>query len=388
MRKRILISFVFFSILCSVTHGPLAESAQDARKELSLHYYRGVVNFEAGYYENAMAEFQTVIAIDPYYKDTQGYIQKCMKVLEQNRQEALSATGESSLDKEGFDYYFLGKSFYEKGDYRKALEAFKAVLAKNPNDKFALYYVGLCKEALPGGLPAGKGKREGKKEAANNVGDLEKEVAYVKGDINEQKDTEELIEKKAERRAERDALIKIKEKQLKEQEEVLEEEKQDYLSQEKLSKRAEKLKSETEKWKGMKERLISKEPGVPTDLTDYPFTLNKAQKYYATMKEALRMSRWNSAGLNAISTSIYYADAILIYFHQVKSATPEHENVCRLLAQCMKRADVDENIFSLRSILNMKSIVEREDRPITRSEAIFLADKAEKFTEWCRTMLP
>ena len=188
-------------------------------------------------------------------KILKAYIQKCMKVLEQNRQEMLSATGESSLDKEGFDYYFLGKSFYEKGDYRKALEAFKAVLAKNPNDKFALYYVQLCKEALPGGLSAEKGKTEGKKEAVNNVSDLEKEVAYVKGDINEQKDTEELIEKKAERRAERDALIKIKEKQLKEQEEVLEEEKQDYLSQVKLSKRAEKLKSETEKWKGMKERL-------------------------------------------------------------------------------------------------------------------------------------
>ena len=134
--------------------------------------------------------------------------------------------------------------------------------------------------------------------------------------------------------------------------------------------------------------MLSKEPGVPSDLTDYPFALNKAQKYYATMKEALRMSRWNSAGLNAISSSIYYADAILIYFYQVRSATPEHENVCRLLAQYVKRADVDENIFSLRSILNMKSIIEKEDRPITRSEAIFLAEKAEKFTEWCRSMLP
>jgi len=331
-----------------------------------------------------MAEFQTVIAIDPYYKDTQAYIQKCMKVLEQNRQEMFSATGESSLDKEGFDYYFLGKSFYEKGDYRKALEAFKAVLAKNPNDKFALYYVQLCKEAMPGG----KAKAEGKKEAVNNVSDLEKEVAYVKGDINEQKDTEELIEKKAERRAERDALIRIKEKQLKEQEEVLEEEKQDYLSQVQLSKRSEKLQSETEKWRGMKERLASKEPAVPSDLTDYPFVLNKAQKYYATMKEALRTSRWNSAGLNAISSSISYADAVLIYYYQVRSATPEHENICILLAQYVKRADVDENIFSLRAILNLKSIIEKEDRPITRSEALFLAEKAEKFTEWCRAMLP
>ena len=186
MRKSVFIFFILFSILYVGIRGPLAEGAQDTRKELSLHYYRGVVNFEAGHYENAMAEFRTVIAIDPYYKDTQTYIQKCMKVLEQNRQEMLASTGESSLDNQGFDYYFLGKSLYEKGDYRKALEAFKAVLAKNPNDKFALYYVQLCQEALPGGLSAAKGKAKGKKEAA---GDLEKEVVYVKGDINEQKDT-------------------------------------------------------------------------------------------------------------------------------------------------------------------------------------------------------
>jgi len=382
------IFFAFFFILCSGTHGPLAESAQDVRKESSLHYYRGVVNFEAGYYENALAEFQTVIAIDPYYKDSQAYIKKCMKALEENRQELMSVTGESSLDKEGFDYYFLGKSLYEKGDYPKALEAFKAVLAKNPNDKFALYYVQLCKEALPGGFSAGSGRTGSKKETTKNVSDLEKEVAYVKGDINEQKDTEELIEKKAEHRAERDALVKIKEKQLKEQEEALEEERQDYLSQVKLSKRSEKLKSETEKWKEMKERLASKEPVAPSDLTDFPSTLNKAQKYYSTMNEALRTSRWNSAGLNAISSSIYYADAVLIYFYQVRSAIPKHENICRLLAQYVKRADVDQGIFPLRSIINMKLMIEQEDRPITRPEAIFLAEQTEKFTQWCRSILP
>jgi tetratricopeptide (TPR) repeat protein len=376
-----LLVFLFFGL-------PRTQAAQDVRKELSLHYYRGVVNFEAGSFENALAEFQMVSSIDPYYRGTPQYIQKCVKTLEQGRREMLSSGSESASQKEGLDYYFLGKSFYEKGDYRKALEAFKAVLAKNPNDKFALYYAQLCKDALPGGRAAQKGKGVLNKEEGNNAVALEKEVSYVKNDIKEQQEAEEFIQKKAEHRAQEEELIRAKEKQLKEQEDVLEEEKRDYLAQAKLSKRAEKLNAETEKWRNMKERLSSKEPGVPTDLTDYPACLNKAQKYYSAMKEALRTSRWNSAGLNAINAGIYYADAILIYYYQIKSAYPEHENICRLLAQYVKRADADENIFFLRSMLNVKTIVEKEDRPITRSEALFLAEKTEKFTGWSRSLLP
>jgi hypothetical protein len=36
----------------------------------------------------------------------------------------------------------------------------------------------------------------------------------------------------------------------------------------------------------------------------------------------------------------------------------------------------------------MKSIIEDEDRPLTRTEALFLADKAERLIEWCRSILP
>jgi len=394
--KKTIIFFSFCFLLSLLFYISLAESAQDARKELSLHYYRGVVNFEAANYENALTEFQLVAGIDPAYKETRQYIKNSMGFLEQRRQQMLAVDGESSLTQQGFDYYFLGKSYYEKGQYQKALEAFQAVLDKNPNDKFALYYTQLCKDALPG-RGAGAKKpgwawwswgRSSSKGSGDNVGVLEQEVSYVKNDIKDEQEARELFEKRVERRSERDVLIRAKEKELKEEEEVLEEEKQDYLSQVKLSKRTDKLKAETEKWRNMKERLSSKEPGVPSDMTDFPIYLGKAQKYYAAMKEALRESRWNAAGLNAISASITYGDALLIYFYQIRSAYPGHDNIYALLGQYVKRSDTEENIFNLRSMFNMKKLVEKDDRPITRSEAIFLSDKAEKIIEWCRSLLP
>jgi tetratricopeptide (TPR) repeat protein len=388
--RRFLKYTVFWAVFCcflgwGATN--FAALSQDQRKELSLRYYRGVVYFEAGRYEDALQEFQAVTSIDPYYKDAQKYSADCVKTLERYRQDVIGASQEPGKDQKAFDLYFLGKSYFEKGDYRRALEAFRAVLEKNPNDKFAQYYIKLCRDAMPSAEP-GKKKLSGTEQQAINLDDLEKEVAYIKSDIREQEDVEKFLRAKAERKSERDDLIRFKERQLKEQEELLEEERQDYVAQAKISKQSEKIKRETEKWRNMKEKLASEQSGVPADLTQYPQTLDKAEKYYVEMNEALRTSRWNAAGLNAINASINYCDSILIYFYNVESAEPRHENITRLLLANVKRADTDANVYHMRSILNLKRLIDDEDRPITRAEAIFLSGHAEKLVEWCKSILP
>lgn len=362
------------------------EAAEDQRKQLALHYFRGVVNFEAGRYEGALVEFQSVRSIDPYYKDTPQYIDRCMQRLEQARSDMLADAGLRDSEKEQVDIYFLGKSYYDKGDYEKAREAFKAVLARDPKDKFALYYLDLCDRAAPDRSRGSKRLSSVKK--GDRVKDLQKEVAYIKDDIREQQELESFLASKAQRKVDRDALIRQKEKQLQQQESIIEEEKEDYLAEKKLARRAERLREETEKWRRMKEKIASKEPGVPATLTEFPVCLDKATRYYQQMHESLRASRWNAAGLDAIQASLTYGDAILIYFYGVKSAYPEHENLPRLLAESVKRSDIDENIFRLRNILNLKKLAERDDRPFTRSEALFLAENTEQFIEWCRSVLP
>jgi hypothetical protein len=361
--------------------------AQDARQQLTLHYYRGVVNFEAGRFEESLNEFRAVSAVDPYYQDTQKYIKESMSRLERYRQDLLLPKDGRSYETKGTDLYFLGKMYYEKMDYERALEAFKIVLEKNPGDKFALYYAQLCQEALG---------QDGKKaltadvarDRADEVVGLEQETSYIKEDIVAQEDMDSLLEEKASRRVERDEMVRKKERQLARQEELLEEEKKDYVTEAKLTRRARRLSKETEKWRRMKEQISFDSPGIPAELVEYPICLEKAEGYYQNMKESLRASRWNSAGLNAIEAAVNFCDAILIYYYRVRSAYPGHQNITRLMAQNIHRADIDENLVRLRAILNVKTLMEEEDRPLTRTEAIFLGEKTEKLVEWCRSVLP
>lgn len=387
MRYGKIAALVVFFFCCSGAAAPVsAEPTQDHLKETSLHYYRGVVYYEAGRYDQALTEFQLVAAIDPYYKDTSKYIDNCIKVLEQYREDLIDRGLDKPSDKKTIDLYFLGKSYYEKGEFDKALKTFRAVLDKKPDDKFAQYYIKLCSAAMPvSSVKRGMSRAEQK---AETLEDLENEVAYIKSDIRQQEDVEKFLRTKAERRSQRDALIRAKERQLKEQEELLEEERQDYVTQAKITRQATRLQRETEKWRNKKERLASEQAGVPAELIEYPISLDVGEKYYNEMREALRTSRWNSAGLNAIQAGINYCDAVLIYFYSVKSAAPQHENISRLLLTSVKRSDVEANVAHIRSILNVKRIVEDEDRPITRSEAIFLSEHAEKIVEWCRSLLP
>ncbi len=361
--------------------------AADVRRELAVHYYRGVVNYEAGRFEEALNEFRAVSSIDPYYKDTQKYITQSMNRLEQYRRDLLVPKDGSSYEAKGVDLYFLGKMYYEKRDYDRALEAFKAILDQNPGDKFALYYAELCEQAL--GPKAKKDSAiSGPRSRAEEVMGMEKEIAYMKEDMSAQEDMDTFLEEKAQRRADRDEMIRKKERQLGRQEAILEEEKQGYLAEAKLAKRARKLDAETEKWRRMRAEISSRKPGIPAELTEFPIYVNKAEAYYKDMKDDLRTSRWNSAGLSAVESSLYFCDAVLIYYYAIKSAYPEHENITRLMADHIDREDAEENILRLRAILNMKSIAEEEDRPLTRTEALFLADKAERLIEWCRSILP
>jgi len=375
-------------VFSAALFGPARLRAEtgDERRSLSLHYYRGIVCFEAGQYDSALAEFRTVSEVDPHYKYVQKYLDKTTEILEVNRADVLGVD-QAMVREGGEDLLFVGKAFYEKGDFRRAGEAFKSILVRNPKDKFALHYLKLCEEAWGGKIETAA-KTSGPAYIADEPAILEKSVAYLKDDLEEQQDRMAFYEKKAERRLQRDEMIRKKEKELEQQEGLLAEEKEDYLAQLRLSQKAKRINKESEKWRTMKERLETKEPGIATELTEYPVFSNRAQQYYAHMEEALRASRWHSAGLNAIGAAVTYCDAVLIYFYGVKSAHPAHGNITRLLREYVRRSDAAEHIGHLRALLNLQLLVQDEARPINRSEALFLTDKAKKVVEWCRTLLP
>jgi len=386
MKRRLGMGGMVLVCVLALGPAPLRADVGEERRALALHYYRGVVYFEAGRHDKALSEFRTVAETDPEYKSIQQYLSKTRALLQAHRADVLGID-EREIKGAGTDLYFVGKSFYEKGDYRRAAEAFKAVLDKNPEDKFAAYYVRLCEEAL-GGTVETVIDTAGAPYTVDEPGVLERCVAYMKDDIEEQQEQMAFYETRAKRRLQRDEMIREKEKLLKRQEALLEEEKKDYLTELRLSKKAERISKQAEKWRSMRERLESKEPGVPAALTEYPVLVNRGEQYYARMQEALRTSRWHSAGLNAISAATAYCDAVLVYHHGVKSTHPVRGNLMRLLTDKIRRADAAEYREYMWSILSLQVLVQDEGRPIRRSEALFLADKATKVVEWCRTFLP
>lgn len=388
--KFLFILLLFICFCFSLAPAPVgAQQDADTEHKLALHYYRGLVNFKYQRYQQALDEFRVVGEIDPLYKDTKKFMASCIKALEQERKDLYKTPKGSSIkDDTGFDLYFLGKAYYEKQDYDRALKIFKEVLSQHPDDTFARYYAQLCEKALSGEIDSGMVAITPEEKLVNAADNLEKEVAFIKSDIKEQKEIEKSIQNKAERKASRDELIRQKELELRRQEELLLEEKADYKAQAKIARRLDEVKSRTEKWKRLKEKISSKEPGVPTDLTQYPGYINKGDAYFDVMKESLEKSRWNSAGLNAVSAAINYCDSVLVYLCGLRSSSPKHENICRLMLSELRCPNLQENVSRMRYILNLNKLAESEGRPFKRREAVSLSENAEKLMQWCKGILP
>ncbi len=122
--------------------------------------------------------------------------------------------------------------------------------------------------------------------------------------------------------------------------------------------------------------------------SDYVNYLKKAEEFLSTMEDSLIKQKWNSAGLNAIHSGISAADAVLVCFHGLRSTSPKHDDVIRLLSSLVKHKDIGQNMNHLRSLFAMKNVVEYDQRLITQSEATALSKHAERFFNWVKSILP
>lgn len=80
----------------------------------------------------------------------------------------------------------------------------------------------------------------------------------------------------------------------------------------------------------------------------------KARELESVMQTALLKSNWNAAALNALHAAILANDALLIYFHGVKSSSQKHDDAVKLLTSLMKD-------------LSSKSEVQSTEQPYIRS---------------------
>ena len=111
-------------------------------------------------------------------------------------------------------------------------------------------------------------------------------------------------------------------------------------------------------------------------------------EFHETMQECLSKEKWNAAGLNAIHTGISAADALLVFFHGMRSTSPKHDDIIKLLTSSIAHQEMKPNSSHLRNLVSMKNVIEYEVRLINRQEALLLSKHATRFLEWVKSLLP
>lgn len=122
--------------------------------------------------------------------------------------------------------------------------------------------------------------------------------------------------------------------------------------------------------------------------SNYTNYLKKAEEFLLSAQDSLIKEKWNAAGLNAIHAGISSADALLVALHGIKSTSPKHDDILKLLSSLVRHKEIEENISHLRSLISMKSIVGYDQRLITQTEAVSLSKHSERFLAWVKNILP
>lgn len=122
--------------------------------------------------------------------------------------------------------------------------------------------------------------------------------------------------------------------------------------------------------------------------SDYSNYLKKASEFHEAMQESLSKGKWNAVGLNAIHTGISAADALLVFFHGVRSTSPKHDDIIKLVTSLIMHRNAQTNVSHLKNLIGMKNIVEYEVRLIDKHEAVLLSKHASRFLDWVKSLFP
>ena len=115
--------------------------------------------------------------------------------------------------------------------------------------------------------------------------------------------------------------------------------------------------------------------------------LMKATEFMESMRQAMQAKRWNAAGLNAVHCAISACDAVLVYYTEQRSISPDHDTAAYLLGSLAKVPEAQQKAETLRRILQEKHIIEYEDRTFTAPEAAELTKLTERFYRWANELV-
>ena len=114
----------------------------------------------------------------------------------------------------------------------------------------------------------------------------------------------------------------------------------------------------------------------------------KARELESVMQTALLKSNWNAAALNALHAAILANDALLIFFHGVKSSSQKHDDAIKLLTSLMKTPAAHKNSRHLRKLINEKSNISYTGKLLSPGRSKELCKHSQRFISWVNSLLP
>ena len=96
---------------------------------------------------------------------------------------------------------------------------------------------------------------------------------------------------------------------------------------------------------------------------------------------AFHASNWNAAATLAVQCAISSADAICVYEKGVHSISPDHLDVCGLVAN-LPIEEADEKSKQLRKVVMRKNMVQYECRSVRKADADEIVKVTTRFYQW------
>jgi Flp pilus assembly protein TadD len=113
-------------------------------KQKELHFQLGVVREKQGKFDDAIASFRRVIALDPKHAEAYNYVGYMYVEKGQNLDEAVTLIAKA-LELEPENGYFidsLGWAYYQQGKYPEALRELKRAVERAKEDPVILEHLG------------------------------------------------------------------------------------------------------------------------------------------------------------------------------------------------------------------------------------------------------
>lgn len=116
--------------------------------------------------------------------------------------------------------------------------------------------------------------------------------------------------------------------------------------------------------------------------------LRKAEQFCTAATTALAAGQYDAAMLDAVHAGISSADAVCVGLGGRRSADPDHMRAADLLETVGANSPpIKEKAQVLRSLIQLKSRVEYEDKPATRVDAETAAKRCERLVSWAKEEL-